>query len=163
MPDMESEFSQDAAPVAGLLRRLAALLYDAFLVCAIWMAIGFAMQFVVGPNTNHLVDGQVQTDPIIGAILFIAEVVSAASFYIWFWMRTGQTLGMLAWRIQVVSSNSSKVSLKQALLRWVLAWPSFFCLGVGYLWLYVDEHGNTIHDILSGTQVIVVPKGGRNF
>jgi len=163
MLDTELASAEEAAPVAGLLRRIAALLYDAFLVAAIWMALGFAMQFIVGPNTNHLVDGQVQTDPVIGAILFVGEVVSAAGFYIWFWMRTGQTLGMLAWRIQVVSSDGSRLNLKQSLLRWVLAWPSFFCLGVGYLWHYIDKHGNAIHDILSGTQVIVVPKGGRSF
>lgn len=162
MPDTESATIQDAFPVAGLLRRLAALLYDAFLVCAIWMALGAFVQFTFG-ITNQLVDGHAQTDPFIGALLFVGMVATAASFYIWFWMRTGQTLGMLAWRIQVVSSNGSKLSVKQALLRWVLAWPSFFCLGVGYLWLFVDEHGNAIHDILSGTQVIVVPKGGRNF
>lgn len=161
--DTEPATELEAAPVAGLLRRLAALLYDGFLIAAIWMTLGFAMQFVVGPNTNHLVDGQVQTDPVIGAILFVGEVVTAAGFYILFWMRTGQTLGMLAWRIQVVSSDGSLLSFKQALLRWVIAWPSFFCFGVGYLWHYIDKHGNAIHDILSGTQVIVVAKGGRSF
>lgn len=163
MPNTDQAKALEAAPVAGLLRRLAALLYDAFLVAAIWMALGFGMQFIVGTNTNQLVDGQVQTDPVIGAILFIGMVSSAAAFYIWFWMRTGQTLGMLAWRIQAVSSNESLMSFKQAVLRFALAWPSFFCFGVGYLWLYIDKHGNAIHDILSGTKVIVVPKGGRNF
>lgn len=151
------------APTAGLLRRLAALLYDAFLVAAIWMALGFGMQFIVGPDTNQLIDGQVQTDPIIGAILFIGEVTTAAGFYIWFWLRTGQTLGMIAWRIKAVSANGQLMTPKQAVLRFLLAWPSFFCLGVGYLWLYIDKHGNAIHDILSGTQVIVVAKGARNF
>ncbi|MGJ8689838.1 MAG: RDD family protein [Gammaproteobacteria bacterium] len=151
------------APTAGLLRRLAALLYDAFLVAAIWMALGFGMQFIVGPDTNQLIDGQVQTDPIIGAILFIGEVASAAGFYMWFWLRTGQTLGMIAWRIKAVNASGQLMSPKQAILRFVLAWPSFFCLGVGYLWMYIDKHGNAIHDILSGTQVVVVAKGARNF
>lgn len=151
------------APTAGLLRRLAALLYDAFLVAAIWMALGFGMQFIFGPDTNHLVDGQVQTDPLLSAILFAGMVLSAAGFYIWFWMRTGQTLGMIAWRTKAVSSNGQPMNLKQAILRFMLAWPSFFCFGIGYLWLYIDKHGNAIHDILSGTQVVVVAKGARNF
>jgi len=151
------------APTAGLLRRLAALLYDAFLVAAIWMALGFGMQFIVGPDTNQLIDGQVQTDPIIGTILFIGEVTSAAGFYMWFWLRTGQTLGMIAWRIKAVNASGQLMNPKQAVLRFLLAWPSFFCLGVGYLWMYIDKHGNAIHDILSGTQVIVVAKGARNF
>lgn len=151
------------APTAGLLRRLAALLYDAFLVAAIWMALGFGMQFIVGPDTNQLIDGQVQTDPVIGAILFIGEVASAAGFYMWFWLRTGQTLGMIAWRIKAVNASGQLMTPKQAVLRFVLAWPSLFCLGVGYLWIYIDKHGNAIHDILSGTQVVVVAKGARNF
>lgn len=154
---------EEDAISAGLLRRLAALLYDAFLVAAIWMALGFGMQFIVGPDTNQLIDGQVQTDPLLSAILFFAMVVAAAGFYIWFWMRTGQTLGMIAWRIKAVSANGGLMNFKQAVLRFVLAWPSFFCLGVGYLWLYIDKHGNAIHDILSGTQVIVVAKGARSF
>ncbi len=162
MPATESEIAQETAPVAGLLRRLAALLYDAFLVAAIWMALGAAFQFIFG-ITNQLVDGHATTDPVISSVLFVGMVVSAAGFYTWFWMRTGQTLGMLAWRIEVVSSDGSRMNLKQSLLRWLLAWPSFFCLGIGYLWHYIDKHGNAIHDILSGTQVIVVPKGGRNF
>ena len=162
MSESLADNPEETAPVAGLLRRLAALLYDAFLVAAIWMALGALVQYTFG-ITNQLVDGHAQTDPIIGGILFVGMLCSAAGFYIWFWMRTGQTLGMLAWRIQVVSSNGSTMSLKQALLRWVLAWPSFFCFGVGYLWHYIDAHGNAIHDILSGTQVIVVAKGGRNF
>ena len=136
---------------------------DAFLVAAIWMALGFGMQFIVGPDTNQLIDGQVQTDPIIGTILFIGEVTSAAGFYMWFWLRTGQTLGMIAWRIKAVNASGQLMNPKQAVLRFLLAWPSFFCLGVGYLWMYIDKHGNAIHDILSGTQVIVVAKGARNF
>src|SRR5690554_5626546 len=85
-------------PSAGLLRRLAALLYDAFLVFSIWMILGFLLQFIVGPDTSQLVDGRVQTNLVLDIIVFIGEVGSAATFYIWFWMRTGQTLGMIAWR-----------------------------------------------------------------
>ncbi len=162
-PSEADAFDPLTAPSAGLLRRLAALLYDAFLIAAIWMALGFAVQFVTGPDTNQLVDGQVQTDPVIGAFLFLGELTSAAAFYIWFWIHTGQTLGMLAWRLQAVNAGGGPMSVRQALLRFILAWPAMACFGIGYLWLYIDKHGNALHDIFSGTRVIVVPKGGRNF
>jgi uncharacterized RDD family membrane protein YckC len=150
-------------PSAGLWRRLAALLYDAFLVFAIWMVMGFGMQFIVGPNTNHLVDGRVQTDPVLSVILFVAMVCSAAGFYIWFWMRTGQTLGMIAWRIKAVSRSGGLMTLQQGVLRWVLAWPAFFVLGAGYLWRYIDANGDALHDKYSGTRVVLLPKGSRPF
>lgn len=150
----------DAAdcPTAGLLRRLAALLYDSFLVAAIWMLLGFAMQLIVGPDSNQLVDGHVETDPVVSAVLFTIMLASAFGFYAWFWTHTGQTLGMLAWRLRAVSADGSPMDLRQCVVRYVLAWPAMFCFGIGYLWLFIDKHGNAVHDIFSGTRVIVVPK-----
>jgi len=175
-PHEETMESQNAAPAgpgspepdvqrpsAGLLRRLAALLYDAFLVFSIWMILGFLLQFIVGPDTSQLVDGRVETNPVLDIIVFIGEVGSAATFYIWFWMRTGQTLGMIAWRIKAISADGGMINFRQGVLRWVLAWPSFFCFGVGYLWLYIDRNGDALHDKFSGTRVILLPKGARPF
>jgi uncharacterized RDD family membrane protein YckC len=150
-------------PSAGLWRRLAALLYDAFLVAAIWMAFGFLLQLIVGPDTSQLVDGRVQTDPVLDVIVFLVEVGSAAGFYIWFWTRTGQTLGMIAWRIKAVSLSGGLMSLQQGVLRWGLAWPAFFLLGGGYLWRYVDPQRDALHDKFSGTRVVLLPKGSRPF
>ena len=41
-------------PVAGLWRRLAALLYDGFLVAAIWMVLGYLIQFAFGTEPTSL-------------------------------------------------------------------------------------------------------------
>ncbi|MFK7865028.1 MAG: RDD family protein [Pseudohongiellaceae bacterium] len=153
----------DTLPRARLMRRLAALLYDGFLVAAIWMLIGFALQLVVGPGTNELVDGVVKTDPTLNVITFSLMVASASGFYLWFWRRSGQTLGMMSWRLKLVSTENKPVNLQQGLLRYSLAWPSFFVAGIGYFWLYLDSHGDALHDRLSKTKVIVVPKSHRPF
>ena len=71
-----------ALPRAGLLRRLAALLYDMFLVAAMWILLGFAIQFIFGffaDNTSELVDGQVQTHPVLLMINFAMMVSSAGN------------------------------------------------------------------------------------
>ncbi len=122
------------------------------------MLLGFVVQVIAGTEGNRLVDGQVQTDPVLGAIIFTLMLVSAASFYIWFWMRSGQTLGMLAWRMQLQDLDGNMVDLRQGLLRWLAAWPAFFLLGFGYLWLYLDENGDTLHDRVTGCKVVVLPK-----
>jgi len=169
MPDPQTEANAeqsvpDQKPAkAGLLRRLAALLYDGFLVFAIWMIVGYAMQYVLGTDTNQLVEGKAVTSWWADALYFPMMMSSAAIFYIWFWHRTGQTLGMIAWRIQATSADGSMMTLRQAVIRFLLAWPSFWCFGIGFLWLYVDKNHDALHDKLSGTQVIVLKKGQRSF
>ncbi len=145
-------------PAAGLFRRLAALLYDAVLVLAIWMMLGFLAQFVAGTETNVVVDGRVETHPLFGLLLFALMCGSAAAFYIGFWTRGGQTLGMVAWRIQALARDGAVMTPHQALLRWLCAWPAFFLFGLGYLWLYFDPEGAAAHDRLSRSRVIMLPR-----
>ena len=145
------------------MRRLAALLYDGFLVAAIWMVLGFALQLLVGPDTNQLVDGVVQTDPVLDVILFLIMLGSSSGFYIWFWMKSGQTLGMIAWRIKVESLDGGLIGASQGITRFACAWPAFFLLGLGYLWMYLDGEGDTVHDKLSRSKVVLLPKEHRPF
>ncbi len=150
-------------PRAGLWRRLAALLYDGFLVTAIWFLLGYLMQLVFGTSGNQLVDGQVQTDTLQSNLLFLLMLASASGFYIWFWSRSGQTLGMIAWRLRAQSLDDQLLTPVQGLIRWLLAWPSFACFGLGFLWLYFDPNGDTLHDRWSGSKVVVLPKSHSPF
>lgn len=148
-------------PIAGLLRRLAALLYDAFLVAAIWMLLAFILQLFVGTETNQLVDGRVETDPVLDAILFTLMVISCTGFYLLFWTKSGQTTGMIAWRIKAVQENGQAITVKQGLIRFFVAWPSMLLLGIGFLCLLWDREAGTFHDRVSATKVIIIPKAQR--
>ncbi len=159
----QTPFNENDLPRAGILRRLAALLYDGFLVFAMWMFIGYAVLGVFGTDSNQLVDGTVQTDSVVSAIIFILMVASSSGFYLWFWTRGGQTLGMISWRIKAVSLDGSAMTWQQGLIRFFAAWPSFFVGGLGYLWLYIDKNKDAVHDKLSKTKVIVMPKGYKPF
>jgi uncharacterized RDD family membrane protein YckC len=145
------------------MRRLAALLYDGFLVAAVWMVLGFILQLIVGTASNQLVDGVVQTDPLLDALLFTIMVASGSGFYIWFWTKSGQTLGMIAWRIKVESVDGGLIDFKQGVIRYFAAWPSFFLLGLGYLSIYLDSKGDAAHDKVSRSKVVVLPKSHRPF
>ncbi len=153
---------QAALPRAGLLRRLAALLYDMFLVAAIWICLGFVLQLLFG-ETTELVDGELQTNPVLSSLYFLMMISSAAYFYIWFWRRTGQTLGMIAWRIKVIGTNNQPPDIRAALIRFTLAWPAFFLLGLGYLWCLIDRDGDALHEKFSATKTILLPKHARPF
>tara|TARA_B100000519_G_C14213608_1_gene423840 strand:+ start:172 stop:663 length:492 start_codon:yes stop_codon:yes gene_type:complete len=157
------EFDKLALPRAGLVRRMAALLYDSFLVFAIWMLLGFIFQLFTGIGHTQITDGQLETNPYLSNLLFSFMIFSCVSFYCWFWLKSGQTLGMLAWRLRLETTSGNSLKTKQVLVRWLVSWPSFLFLGLGYLWLYIDRNGDTLHDKLSGTKVILIPKSERPF
>ena len=144
------------------MRRLAALLYDGFLVVAVWFVIVFILQRIVGTQSNTLVDGVVQTDTLLDALVFTIMLASGSGFYIWFWTKSGQTLGMLAWRIKLESLDGGLINFKQGVIRYIAAWPSFFLL-VGYLSIYLDSNGDAAHDKVSRSKVVVLPKSHRPF
>jgi uncharacterized RDD family membrane protein YckC len=74
-------------------------------------------------------------------------------FYGWFWTHGGQTLGLRAWKIKVLTADKQVISWPQAALRFVFAVLSWFALGCGFLWMLIDKKKLSWHDHLSKTAV----------
>ena len=144
-----SKPSSEAAYPAGLGRRLGAGLYDGLLIVALWMGTLFIGVLI---NSGEAISGAgVQ-------MLLLAELLV---FYIYFWSRDGQTLGMTAWRIKVVDETGRPPSFRQLIIRLISALLSWISLGIGYLWFYVGKRQQTWHDQLSKTLVVHIPKSHR--
>ena len=79
---------------------------------------------------------------------FIALV--CAAYFLWCWLRGGQTLAMKAWRIRLVD-----VSPTRALLRLVLA-AVFVPTGISIVWALFDRERRFLHDRIAGTRLILV-------
>ncbi|MFZ8929510.1 MAG: RDD family protein, partial [Pseudohongiellaceae bacterium] len=104
------------------------------------------------------VEGETVTlDPIYKNILFLSMLVSAWAFFGWFWTHSGQTLGMQAWRLKVVTREGEKISVAQSIARFLLAIPAFLMVGIGYFYMYLNPERETLHGKLSGTKVVLVP------
>ena len=161
MSASNDEFQKIDCPRAGLLRRMAALLYDVFLVAAIWMLLGYTFQLFTGVENTQIIDGKVVTNPNVDNLLFSLMLLSCVAFYCWFWLKSGQTLGMLAWRLRLETLGANTLNLRQALIRWCAAWPSFLFFGIGYIWIFIDKNGDALHDKISNTKVILLPKSER--
>ncbi|RTE66570.1 RDD family protein [Amphritea opalescens] len=140
-PEVDGELRQPS-----LMRRFAAMIYDAFLVVAIWMCAGFA---AVGLNQGEAVSG-----PIFQTVLFLLTF----AFYAYFWVRLGQTLGMQAWKLRVQTVDGHHISLRQALIRFMTAIVSTACLGLGFFWMLFSANKATWHDSFSETQIVLLPK-----
>jgi uncharacterized RDD family membrane protein YckC len=137
---------------AGFGRRLAALVYDGFLLGGLLIAFTFAALIFTG--------GHAIMRDTAGAWYFLycgGEIAVVAGYFVVNWVRSGQTLGMRAWRLRAVSDTGKPLTLLSASLRlfWgVLAWAP---AAIGVLWLYVDPEHLALHDRLSNTRVIRLP------
>lgn len=129
---------------AGLFRRLAAMLYDALLL----LAILFAATLIILPLRGG--EAFRANDPLFSAYLFGVAFL----FFGWFWTHGGQTLGMRAWKIRLLSADGDSVSWRQAVVRYLTAWISGGCLGLGFLWIALNPHKRGWHDLASRTRIV---------
>lgn len=133
----------------GFGRRVAALVYDLLLLAALLMIYtGGALFFTHGAAVVPATAGAwvyAYRTGIIGVI---------GGYYLINWLRSGQTLGMRAWRLRVVSDAGRPLALKAAVLRAVFGALAWMPAALGVLWLYVDADHLALHDRWSKTRVI---------
>lgn len=70
------------------------------------------------------------------------------------WRRRGQTLAMKTWKLRLVGANGARITLRQALLRYVCAWPCLALGGIGILYAPFDRERQFLHDRLAGTRIV---------
>ncbi len=143
-------------PSPFLLRRLAALVYDTLLVLPLIMA---SVALFMGARTlwwgPAADDAAIQLD---ANIVRLVALVCTTGFFCSFWVKSGQTLGMQAWRIKLVSFSGEAPNIRQGVIRCLGAVLSAACLGLGYLWCLIDRNGRYWHDYLSRTELILLPR-----
>jgi len=128
------------------------MLYDTFLVVPLFMAAARLPVAILGP-TDSL------NDPAVPAGLQrLSWLLILLVFFGIFWRRAGQTLGMQAWRIKLVTDSGAPPTWRQVAVRVLGALLSAFSLGAGYWWRFVPPHRRYWHDRLSQTYLVLIPK-----
>jgi len=130
----------------GFLRRLVIIFYDLLLL--------IALLFVATALLLPLNAGQAFTAQQFFFPLYLLSV--SFFFYAWFWTHGGQTLGLRAWKSQVLTLDMKPISWKQALLRFIAAILSWGFCGLGFLWILIDKNQLSWHDRLSQTALFFV-------
>jgi uncharacterized RDD family membrane protein YckC len=97
-------------------RRIALNLYEMLVLFGV-----MAFTFLV----PHLTIGVLFEVTAPSAILMAHLYLVLAFYFMWYWTKTGQTLAMQTWRIQLVSEDGSIMKRSQALMRFA----------IGSLWL----------------------------
>ena len=129
--------SQFVSPV----KRLAATIYDFFLLLGVWFGCGSIALWLNNGEILH---------PAIGAFIVLA---SAWGFYSFFWIKGGRTLGMAAWNIKICSSTEKSINLIQTTKRFIINIFIVFTLGLPLLQIYFSKDKKALNDRLSGTEL----------
>jgi uncharacterized RDD family membrane protein YckC len=119
------------------------MFYESLLLIAV-----LAVVFLLPLTVLAFVTGAVMPGTWLWLYLFIVLGV----YFLWHW-RHGQTLAMRTWKLEIRSANGEMPSLRQTALRYLLAWPSLLCCGVGIIWALFDRDRQFLHDRLAGTRI----------
>ena len=114
--------------------------YEALLVFAVAFFAAWIFFFASG--------GRDATSGFLRAELQLFILIVLAAYFLWCWLRGGQTLAMRAWRIRLVG-----VTPARAVLRFVLAIVLF---PLSILWALVDRDRQFLHDRLAGTRLVLL-------
>lgn len=122
------------------------MLYDGLLL----LAVGFAATWLF-----YFASGGLGASGRARTLLQLFLVAVFAAYFLWCWLRGGQTLAMKTWRIRLIAPEHDRVPPRAALLRFALAIivvPTGIALG----WALVDRERQFLHDRLAGTRLVLV-------
>jgi len=129
-------------------RLLAVMMYDSMLLVSVLLV---AAAVAVALNGGEAIGAN-------NPFFFVYLLGVAFIFYGWFWTHGGQTLGMRAWRIYLISGQNTGINWQQAFLRFMVGLFSWLPLGLGYWWLWLSPDKLSWHDIASGSYLVYSPK-----
>ncbi len=125
----------------GFFRHMAAMAYDSILLLALlFLATALALPFNNGEAFSS-------SQFIFPVYIFLVSFC----YFGWFWTHGGQTLGMKTWKLKLLTQEHQNLSWPLAFKRFLLATLSLFCIGLGFLWKFIDKKHYTWHDRLSKT------------
>ncbi|SHH96242.1 RDD family protein [Ferrimonas marina] len=146
------------APRASFWRRLAAWVYDFLLALAVYMLAGtllFALfALLVGTGLidrgglEHTSD-VLQHSTVWSSLYYSGCLAAVIGLFVWSWTRSGQTLGMRAWRLRVQRRDGGLMNRQQSLYRVLYAFGGL--ANISLLW---DDERLAMHDRLSGSEVV---------
>ena len=131
--------------LASLRLRLVSLLYEAILL--------FAVLFVSSYLFLSLARDAQSAMPRVIFQIYLLSI--AGAYFVFCWVRTGQTLAMKTWRIRIVTEEGGTLGAGRAFKRYLLAIPGILS-GISLLWAPFDRQRQFLHDRLAGTRIVRV-------
>jgi uncharacterized RDD family membrane protein YckC len=131
-----TDYGDASGPRAGFWRRFAALLVDGIILGIVGVILRVALKGAGSP---------------------LALLVGAGYFTLFVGSARGQTPGMSALGIRVISfDGSGSIGYGRAFVRWIGGYLSAVVIFLGYLWMLWDRENQCWHDKLASDVVVPV-------
>ena len=153
--------SNASFPRAGFRRRFGSWIYDLLIIIAIFMLSGYVCVTLFVALDSFGIISIVRsgfgidwsaTHPAYKIAFNAWCILWVCGFFIYFWSKKGQTLGMKAWRLRVQNLDGSLMSKVTAAKRLL---PTM--LGLGSLAVIFDRKNKlSLQDRLTNTEVVVL-------
>ncbi len=133
------------ATPAPVWKRALAWVYDGLIIVALVLVAGFVASLLAGG--------------VAPSWLTQGLVIAVASGYFWLsWVKGGQTAGMRAWRLRVVTPDGKPLSPIVALTRLLACLGTLAPLGILLATAWFSPTRQTLYDRMSNTRVVAEPK-----
>jgi len=156
-----NENSQKKFPRAGFLRRLGSWVYDFLIAFAVYMVAGTVSFFLIYLGYYlglYDMQGQLHFSDTISETSWLKwpnefwKMAWVCFFFIFFWAKSGQTLGMKAWKLRLQNQDGTRINKATGLKRLL---PTL--LGLGNLLVIFDRKNKlSLQDRLTNTEVVVL-------
>jgi uncharacterized RDD family membrane protein YckC len=156
---------------AGFLSRAVSLILDTWLVSGLATAQVYligqgAALFGANPTTCRNIAGLPPGGEIacvVGALsLIFAVLMTAPIYYTLCWALVGQTVGQRVIGLRVCKLDGGDLGLRRSFLRYIGYVLCVVTLGIGFLWVLIDDRRLGWHDKLARTCVIYDWKAEQN-
>ena len=121
------------------------MLYESLLLVGVAFFAGLLFLGVTGANPNGWTRHAFQ--------VYLFFVIGL--YFVGSWRRGGQTLAMKTWKLRLVGADGANITLRQAMVRYVCAWPCLLLGGLGILYAPFDRQRQFLHDRLADTKLVM--------
>lgn len=140
--------SEARVPYAGVATRAVALAADLMLAHAIILVGGGLLGLVA------TLVGELRPQWLVATLVGCAWGLTVTGYFVLFWSVTGQTPGMRAMRLRVVTADGTPPSVWRALLRLIGLLLAIVPLFAGFLPVLFDSKRRALPDYLARTVVL---------
>ncbi|MGE4570005.1 MAG: RDD family protein [Gammaproteobacteria bacterium] len=120
----------------SFVSRLGAITYDFFLVFSLVFCTGLVVNLIIQDSTNN-------------PLYFFLMLLLTYGYFALSWVKGRQTLGMKAWKFEIMQADRKSITYAQSLGRFVLALLSL--VGVGFIFQFFNKDRLPLHDYFSKT------------
>lgn len=97
-----------------------------------------------------------------GLVVLLEAMLTAPLYYVLCWGLIGQTVGQRVMGVRVIKMDGRQIGFGRSFVRFLACQLCLLTLGIGFLWVLVDDRRMGWHDKIARTYVIYSWKAVQN-